>query len=245
MTITADNWVDWAVRLDGIPDKVWRPRRHKAYFVNHSIEGYLHGEPVPPRFLSTARNPDGSYTSTAQASVHFVLHVDGTLIQMYPLQASPWTSGSQEANEAGVAIESEGVAGTPLNEAQCATYVRLIRELEPWFGFELSRAAGTIKEHRELAQTACPSGRYDTAYAALEDDMADPRVDAIIAALGGQAEIDKWNGPSDAPTGNSLLVGYALEQQKLADHLENHTLAAQLPAGVVPDHEHEPGGVKR
>lgn len=76
-----------------------------------------------------------------------------------------------------------------------------------------------------------------------DDDMADPRVDALIKAMGGQAEIDKWNGPSDAPTGNSLLVGYTLEQAKLADHLDEHT---QLQTMVgLPDHEHEPGGVKR
>lgn len=66
-----------------------------------------------------------------------------------------------------------------------------------------------------------------------EDDMADPRVDAIIAALGGQDAIDKWNA-----NGNSLLLGYSLEQQKLADHLDNHPSEnAQAGATVLP-HRH-------
>ena len=53
----------------------------------------------------------------------------------------------------------------------------------------------------------------------MEEDMADPRVDQIIAALGGQLVIEVWNGPAAAPTGNSLLVGYTLEQVKLAEHI--------------------------
>lgn len=44
--------------------------------------------------------------------------------------------------------------------------------------------------------------------------MADPRLDAVIAALGGMAEIEAWNAK-----GNSLLLGYALEQEKLDTHL--------------------------
>lgn len=162
-----NGWVDWAKRVYGISDKVWSPNRAKKFLVNHSIEGNLGTSLVPPRFLSRERDGSGNYTASAQASVHFVLHKDGTLIQMYPLEASPWTSGSKKANEDGVAIETEGVAGELLNPAQVATYVQLVRELEGWFGFPLSRAAGTIKEHHELAQTACPSGRYQSAYDAL------------------------------------------------------------------------------
>jgi hypothetical protein len=52
-----------------------------------------------------------------------------------------------------------------------------------------------------------------------EEQMADPRVDAIIAALTGDPKdeagvLAKWNA-----NGNSLLAGYAIEQQKLADHI--------------------------
>ncbi len=47
---------------------------------------------------------------------------------------------------------------------------------------------------------------------ATEGDMADPRLDAVIAALGGMAEIEAWNAK-----GNSLLRGYALEQQRVGE----------------------------
>jgi len=96
--------------------------------------------------------------------------------------------------------------------------VRLATEL----GF--TERGGNLWEHNEVATrwtpnagpTACPSNRYDGVFAALaqEEDMADPRVDALIAALGGQAAIDKWN-----VNGNSLLAGYALEQVKLSEHV--------------------------
>ena len=48
---------------------------------------------------------------------------------------------------------------------------------------------------------------------ATEGEM-DPRLDAVIAALGGMESIEAWNA-----RGNSLLAGYALEQEKLAAHL--------------------------
>lgn len=185
-----NGWVDWAQHVPGIPDKVWRPNRAKKYFVNHSIEGYLGDNLVPPRFLSTERLPNGMYTPYAAASVTFVLHVTGDLIQMYSLEQSPWTSGSQEANEDGIAIESEGVAGIPLTAAQCGTYVRLMRELEPWYGFPLVRkedGSGTIKEHRELYVTSCPSGRYVTAYEALAED-------SDMGMTAAQIELDEIAG---------------------------------------------------
>lgn len=206
-----EGWVDWAIRIDGIPDKVWSPRRAKQYVVNHSIEGNLGPALVPARFLSMAKDGNGNYTADAQASVTFVLHKDGRLIQMYDLTQSPWTSGSRAANEAGVAIETEGVAGELLNDAQVATYVRLIHELTPWFGFELSRAKGTIKEHRELAQTACPSGRYQSAYDALaaspapvpqEDDdvTAQEQITELNAAMVKREEIRRVASDPDLAT---------------------------------------------
>lgn len=57
-----------------------------------------------------------------------------------------------------------------------------------------------------------------------EEEMPDPRVDAIIAALTGDPKdtngvLANWNGPATAPSGNSLLLGYTLEQNKLAEHI--------------------------
>ena len=85
----------------------------------------------------------------------------------------------------------------------------------------------------------------DANYVFVEDDMADPRVDALIKAFGGQAAIDAWN-----INGNSLLEGYAIEQsdqndvellvakmKSLIEHVESGT--------AVPEHSHVPGGVVR
>ena len=40
-----------------------------------------------------------------------------------------------------------------------------------------------------------------------EEEMPDPRVDKLVAAMGGEAAVDAWNA-----RGNSLLKGYAIEQ---------------------------------
>ena len=64
--------------------------------------------------------------------------------------------------------------------------------------------------------------------------MADPRLDAVIAALGGMAEIEKWNAK-----GNSLLLGYANEQVRVGElegvvsaHLAGHRT---ISPGVTAD----------
>lgn len=63
------------------------------------------------------------------------------------------------------------------------------------------------------------------------------KLDAVYAALsGGVANvIEDWNA-----NGNSLLLGYAAEQQKLAEHIANHAAGIH---GKVPPHTHTPGGV--
>lgn len=70
-----------------------------------------------------------------------------------------------------------------------------------------------------------------------EEELPDPRIDKLIAALGGEAAVDEWNA-----RGNSLLSGYALEQQRLQEHLNNHAAGV---TGAIPEHEHHGGKVKR
>lgn len=68
-------------------------------------------------------------------------------------------------------------------------------------------------------------------------------IDALVRALTGYPSdhpkameiLNEWN-----KNGNSLLAGYAAEQQKLAGHLSNH-----LTTGTIADHTHAPGGVIR
>lgn len=252
--IDARGWLDWTQVWPGVKDKVYSQPNSGEGIVCHSIEGSVAG--AMSRFLATTKAADGSYTPNAQASVMFVNPLAGPLIQMYPVTASTWTSGNSKANTSLWAVESEGQAGTPLNDNQVANMLRLAGEWEARTGKNLERNK-TLWEHNEVwnwgfpnaGPTACPSHRYDPVYAALaartheEDDMADPRVDKIIAALGGEAAIDAWNA-----NGNSLLLGYGLEQQDQAEirqavaAIRDHLDPNSVP-GPVPDHEH--GGVKR
>ena len=64
--------------------------------------------------------------------------------------------------------------------------------------------------------------------------MADPRVDKILEALTGQTELGKQLGALDIwnANGNSLLVGYANEQAKLAAHVNVHPGGAPLAPGT-------------
>lgn len=79
----------------------------------------------------------------------------------------------------------------------------------------------------------CGRGRDANHVFEEEDEMADPRVDELVAALGGIERIRAWNA-----NGNDLLLGYEMEQRKLAEHLAQ-------PAAEVGDHEHYSGKVIR
>ena len=162
--------------------------------VCHSIEGSVDG--ALSRFLSTDRDANGNYTPAAQASVMFINPLAGTLIQMYPVTASTWTSGNAFANTHLWAVESEGKAGMPLNDNQVANMLRLCQEYEAHTGRTATRGQAspalprTIWQHNEVwdwstpnaGPTACPSGRYDAAFEALEGDMGltEEQVTAIV-----------------------------------------------------------------
>ena len=231
--ITADGWVDWANIHRGPEAKIYSGTNAREGLVLHSMEGWLAGS------FAELWKPSRS------ASWTFSLGLDGRLYQHYPVTASCWASGNNVANTRFNALELEGLYTMPINDAQIATLLHLVNEL----GY--SRVQ--LHEHREVwnmaipnaGPTACPSERYAPFYAALEGgDMADPRLDAVIAALGGMAAIEEWN--TDAATGgksgNSLLAGYALEQTKLREHIANHAAGV---TGQVQEHSHEGGKVKR
>ena len=183
-----NGWVEWAQRRDGPPQKMFSQANAHLGIVLHSVEGWLGGA------FGELDKPD------RQASWHFTNGLDGTLYQHYPVTASCWASGNFNANTMYVAMESEGVAGTPLNEAQVATALRLLRDL----GF--TERGLNVFEHNEVATrwspnsgpTACPSGRYQPLYAALEDDMADPRVDDILTTLEATG-IKAWKDNGNEP----------------------------------------------
>lgn len=213
-----DGYIDWANRsYPGPPNKTYPTACMQQGLVLHSMEGWMAGS------IAELLKP------TRSASWTFSLSLAGLLYQHYPLDASTWASGNMEANTRYNALELEGIHTMPINDDQIATLTRLIAEL----GF----GRAELHEHREVwnmatpnaGPTACPSERYAPFYAALEEDMADPRLDAVVAALGGMPAIDAWN-----LNGNSLLAGYTIEQQKLADHMA----APHVPPAGIPAHMH-------
>ncbi len=260
-----NGWLDWAHVIKGPADKVYTESNKQLGIANHSIVGYESEseDGVPNRFLDTSTNPNGSYTANAAASVHFVLRYSGLLIQMYPLSASCWTSGGRFQNTHFVAIELEGgYVGNerePMRPAQVATYVKLIIELENHWGFPLTRdgVSRNIKEHNEWVPTACPSGRYELAYAALRGAPQEELVtrkeyeDLLIAQYcGSEAKDEKGNRYprekllSDAlwrmeqardgkatsmgdQAASGLTVAKATDT-RLTNHIGNHT------AGIYP-----------
>ena len=183
-------WIPWAEKLLGPANKQYQEANNIQGFVCHSVEGNLSS------VLATLANPN------RQASWHFTNAKNGTLYQHYPLTASCWASGSKEANTRYVAMESEGFAGEPLNDAQVANAVKL------WMELGFTERQVNLWEHNEVATkwspnagpTACPSHRYDNAYIALEEGqvMTPEEVEAIVRKVFDEAYAPYYRTFTDA-----------------------------------------------
>ena len=186
-------WISWAVRIDGVPDKIYSQANTGEWITCHSIVGQEteFQDGIPNRFLDTSKDESGNYTPYAAASCMFILRTNGTLIQMYPVTASTWTSGGREANTRSWAVEAEGGLspnyGEPLTPMQEQTFIRLVREWEQYTGFPAIPGI-TLRQHKDVAiefnypRTACASDRYNNAWLAIEqgDTMTEDQVRAIV-----------------------------------------------------------------
>jgi LysM repeat protein len=161
MGITSDGWVDWAIRRPGPAWKTNGGRNGLLGFAAHSAEGFEAG-------MYGELDKEGR-----RASWHFSNMKDGRFVQHYSLFEQTWTSGAGFPNNNLAGMESEGVAGQPLTEAQLANVVRFLQDLaafthrqtprrnpESWGDGDL-----LLVEHCEAARwgadaTACPSNRY-------------------------------------------------------------------------------------
>lgn len=200
-------WVDWASRLDGPDGKTYPEANQIRGIALHSMEGSYAGS------LAELTRPE------RQASWHFSLRADGSLIQHYPITASCWASGNKIANTRLVAIELEGKAGTPITTVQVVILRRVIREIGVHAGWVATRAetGRTIWQHNEVwnwgwpnaGATACPSNRYQPYFDSIEESPVTPEITLadVVRALGGAEAIRAWN-----TKGNALLPGYAEEQ---------------------------------
>lgn len=150
-----NGWFTWAERVPGHPKKVNGGTNPAIGFIGHSAEG---GE----NYLRD--NPSQAPEVGGRKSWHLSNLTDGGFLQHYPITARCWASGSPYPNDNFVAMESEGMAGTPLNEAQIANASRALKELSELQGWTPQRLV-TVWEHREATRwgslaTACPSNRY-------------------------------------------------------------------------------------
>ena len=154
MTIT-DGWHSFAVRVPGPPNRRQRWNNDLSMIVHHSMEGTIPG----PGGYDVMRDPNREGTAW-----HGTVGRDGILRQHYPVEAGLW-HGGPNANPYGPGYELEGFAGEPINDAQLDTFVRIHHEIAEYTGREYTRDNGGLKEHGELASTACPSNRYDRLWA--------------------------------------------------------------------------------
>jgi hypothetical protein len=157
LMITADGWLDWAIRLEPATKKVNPGINGARGIFMHSAEGYA----------SVLLDPNSIYGYNGQHSWHLTNIFDGRVYQHYPFTARTWhaTAGNQEY----VGVENEGdyPKEPTLTEAQIRSSTRFIKEISDWKGWVPSRtgnATQTLWEHGEVpwlggSGTSCPSGR--------------------------------------------------------------------------------------
>lgn len=137
--ITADGWLDWALRVPGPADKCYSQPCQSMGYVPHSAVGYYQG--WLGRLFSTARLPNGRYTKYAAASVTGFIRYSGIVIQHYPLGVSCWASGNRHANVKFNAFENEGGwldHDEPLTVPQIEANIRIIKDMMIWKGLKVA-----------------------------------------------------------------------------------------------------------
>lgn len=162
MGVTADGWLDWAVRLQPSPfDKNTNPGINSVRGIfMHSAEGYA----------GALLDPNSQWGYNGQHSWHLSNMMDGRVFQHYPFTAR--CHHATAANQEYVGVENEGdyPKELSLNEVQIQNAVRFTRDISAWKGWVPRRPIGsmdvahTLWEHNEVVRiggtsTSCPSGR--------------------------------------------------------------------------------------
>lgn len=130
----------------------------------------------------------GRLDSEDRASWHFSVCQDGRVFQHYDSSAVCWHAGSLQWNERLIGIEHEGGApgneSEPLTDVQKVASAQLVAWLAQTHGFALERQNG-LWEHREVYQTACPSGRIPWAFI-MEGEMTDAQMQELKDYIDGK-----------------------------------------------------------
>lgn len=195
-------WLPFAIK---IPGPGWKQgyggvaERELSFIegeVKHSAEGPMGA------LLGEIQHP------TRQASWHFSIDKDGTIVQHYPLEAITWHCGlpgdrsfdtSIVGNITLVGEEHAGVRGEPIVGAQQRASRMIsdaILSLCPRVASRGLRTRDTLWEHNWVSPvTSCPSGRMDwTSFITpqggdigMEDEMTpaqEAKLDLVLKAMG-------------------------------------------------------------
>lgn len=254
--IDADGWLTSPLflRVDGVPGKVYtEPNSGANGLACHSVVGeeadFLDG--VPNRFLDESKNADGSYTANAAASCMFILRKRRPHVQMYPVDASTWTSGGRVANTTTWAMEAEGGAigneREPLTEHQIDGFLAIAAAWEWKFGRELV-VGQTVWAHWQLAQkygyaaTACESGRYAFAWARpgeRSNEVTRQEFDALAARIDA-LELATFSGSEETKDGQLLPLAerQTNARYRISTVAEGKAQSIAQRAAQVPKHGH-------
>lgn len=233
--ITADGWLDKAIRLQGRAPVFDGKSGFNAGvngvrgIVFHSAEGWAE--------TLLSRTSQWGYYS-AEFPWHFSNLLDGRLFQHYPLTLRCWHGSAFNDNYAG--IEHEGVSRTPgngpvLNPLQIRNDQVVIAEISAWKGWTPRRPeragdkTATLYEHKETVwfggtSTSCPNNR-------IPWDLILQGEDDMFTRWNGEANPSYWHGKRlQGASGIGLRSDFDLPAEARSVEIEVFLTSGRLTA---------------
>lgn len=224
----------------------------------HSTRGgqWYDGDTELGAYLNWVRSPNnrvafagGDYAGIASYGIG-----PGRIVECVPDNVIPrYSSWPSDATKLSVEV-AQSNPGQPIEAETIAECVRFARWASETYGFPLERVWPTndnnwvgMAGHEDTVQGRA-SGKSDPGAAFWEpfmealkggDDMTPEEREehkALVAIMGGREKLLQ-----NAELGNDFILGYTLEQQKLAEHIANHAAGV---TSAIPPHTHKPGGVQ-
>lgn len=161
-----NGWFDWAEKRQGPLNKLWGDINSIDAVFFHSAVGTLQGT-IDVVMNSTDRSVTG------------VVGENGHFIQFYSIDKSPWANGSHEWNRKALGFEFAGgyngsghTVTEPITDLAVQAAAHILQDLSTFkgVGVDYWQRPITLKEHREVYPTACPSGRIR--WQAIQDLLA-------------------------------------------------------------------------
>lgn len=150
--------------------------------VKHSAEGYKQG------MLDIIHDPN------VEKSWPISIFKAGPPHQHYELEDVCWISDGPTNNTKYIGTEREGVKGEPLTDNQLQHDIRLSKELRilcPKMAANPPTRGVNLIEHREIANTSCPSGRIP--WAEIIAGITQPQEEDWMSVLTDDQQRDFYN----------------------------------------------------